>query len=267
MEKVIFVIVIISSFILSGCVDTNNQTYDEINYKDGDTKLDFIEEIDRSNLNATIIHSRFYYEGNWLNSTSISYTKNGKNFEGAFIPEIIVSLDWIYNNTEKNSTILCWWDYGHIIEGYCERDAIATFASENLRDTIASYAYLSEFKIQQDVNAKGGWNSKEALSDIVSVFTCFNVSSSEIQDIFHKYNVSYIFTRGFDKLIANIFFKWFDKNTSEYINDYNLSELAKQTLIFQLWSDVYIPYGLELVYSYSSEDIFGNYNVKIFKIK
>lgn len=136
-----------------------------------------------------------------------------------------------------------------MIEGYCERDAIATFASENLKDTIVFYPYLSDVEVQKYVDAKGRWNSYNALNDNASVYTCFNVLSSEVQKIFQKYNVSYIFTRRYDKQIASIFFRWFNKNTSVYINDYNLTDLAKQTLIFQMWSGDYVPFGLELVYS------------------
>ena len=75
----------------------------------------------------------------------------------------------------------------------------------------------------------------------ISILTCFNISSDESREIIEKYNVSYIFTKDYDINIAVIFFQWFDKNTSEYVINHKLTELAKQTMVFQLWQDDYVP--------------------------
>ena len=73
-------------------------------------------------------------------------------------------------------------------------------------------------------------------------------------------------TKDYDINIAGIFFQWFDKNTSEYVINHELTELAKQTMVFQLWQDDYVPYGLDLVYD--SEVLTDSYlaKVRLFKI-
>jgi len=106
----------------------------------------------------------------------------------------------------------------------------------------------------------------ENLDDIASILTCFNISSNESREIIKKYNVSYIFTKDYDLMISGIFFKWFDKNTSEYVIDHELTDLARQTMVFQLWDDDYVPYGLDLVYD--DELSIGSYltKMRLFKV-
>jgi len=252
--------------LFSGCIDnSNNEINNDRTYEDGDIKLINTEPIE-GRYDTDILHEQIYYNGEWSNTTRIKYTKNENAYTGVFIQEITGTLNWIKSNTNKNCTILCWWDYGHMIEGYAERDAIATFASSNLKDTIASFSYMDENKKNEYIENNGGWNSKEKLEDIASVLTCFNISSIEIQEIIEKYNVSYIFTRGYDKQIAQIFFRWFDKNTSEYIDGNYLTDLAEQTLIFQLWADNNIPYGLELVYDHKLSYATSSGDIRLFKV-
>ncbi len=263
----VLLVIVFISFLFSGCTQENTNTPpNQSTYENGDTVLLRSEDIERSTLDAELLYQQYYYEGNWSNFTAISYSKNGETGYGAFTPELAAPLDWLYNNTEENATILCWWDYGSMIEGYSERNVIATFASGNLEETIASYSYISEEKKQEDIAKHGGWAPEEYLQGIASIFTCFNISSNETKAIVEKYNVSYIFTCGYDKQIAFIFFNFFDKNTNEYVNDYNLTDLAKESLIFQMWSDDSVPYGLELVHHLSSPELWEIFHVKIFKI-
>ncbi|MBN2065204.1 MAG: hypothetical protein JW771_00150 [Candidatus Thermoplasmatota archaeon] len=268
MKKLTVVIaIVVMSYLLSGCMqESTNAPPNQSTYENGDTILLRSEDIERSTLDAEILYQQYYYGGNWSNFTAISYEKHGETYYGAFMPEIVASLDWLYNNAEENATILCWWDYGSMVEGYAERNVITTFASENLEETIASYSHMSEEKKQEDIAKHGGWAPEEYLQDIASVFTCSNISANETKAIIETYNVSYIFTRGYDEQIAFIFFKYFDKDTADYIDDYNLTDLAKQSLIFQMWSDDAVPYGLELVHHLSSPELWETFHVKIFKI-
>lgn len=76
------------------------------------------------------------------------------------------------------------------------------------------------------VKEGGGWNSYGFHKDTASVLTCDNVSIDAVQNIIQKYNVSFIFTKSYDTKIAYIFFRWFDKNNSGYIIDFNLTNKA-----------------------------------------
>ena len=261
----IFIIILCIAF-LSGCIGNDDKENNGSSTpEDGDTRLKETVLVNGT-YNPSILYEEMYLNGQWNDITSIAYTKNGKYLTGAFIPYMLGALSWIKTNTSKNSTIFCWWDYGHMVEGLAERNAIATFASSHLEDTIVYYSYFSDEKKNADIEKKGGWNPKEKLEDIAKVFTCDNLSSYEIKGILEKYNVSYILTRRYDTEIAIIYFKWFDKNTSEYVVDNKLTDRAKQTLIFQLWMEKTIPYGLQLIGEFRSEDVYFFNYVRLFKV-
>ena len=180
------------------------------------------------------------------------------------------ALDWIKANTSENCTILCWWDYGHMIEGYAERNAIATFVSLALQYTIPSLLYLDEEEKLQRIELAGGWASNETVEDLAKVLTSNNISSDDIRDIFQKYNVSYILTKGYDKRIATIFFDAIGINYSEHIVDGILTDKGNETLIFQMWNNYSEILELQLLYEYYPQGFpIPNYyddDVRIFKL-
>ena len=260
------VVILICITFLCGCIGNDNNESNGLNTpENGDTRLINVIKANGT-YNPSIIYEEMYLNGEWNEITSVSYTKYGRNLTGAFIPYMLGALSWIKTNTSEDSTILCWWDYGHMVEGLAERNAIATFASSHLEDTIVYYSYFSEEKKNADIEKKGGWNPKEKLEDIAKVFTCDNISSNKIRDILEKYNVKYILTRRYDTEIAIIFFKWFDKNTSEYIVNNSLTDKAKQTLIFQLWMEKSVPFGLQLIGEFRSKDVYYFNYVRLFKV-
>jgi len=100
--------------IFTGCVEENENLP-----KEGDTRL-ISEEPTGGTYNASILYKEKYYDGSWHNFTGIKYTKDGKEYTGAYLPYMRDALNWIKSNTTENITVLCWWDYGHMIEGYAE---------------------------------------------------------------------------------------------------------------------------------------------------
>jgi asparagine N-glycosylation enzyme membrane subunit Stt3 len=260
------IVILICVFILTGCFENDVKTSEKDDlWEDGDTKYIKTQNIG-GQYNVSILYDQVFYYGEWSNITRIKYQKNGREFIGAYQPVMFDVLNWIKTNTGKNCTVLCWWDYGHMIEGLAERNSVATFASPHLENTIASFNYLNESEKNEYIENGGGWNPKEKLDDIASILTCFNITSNESKEIIEKYNVSYIFTKDYDLIISGIFFQWFDKNTLEYVIDHELTDLARQTMVFQLWKDDYVPYGLDLVYN--KELSAGSYlaKMRLFKV-
>ena len=41
-----------------------------------------------------------------------------------FLVKMRSGLDWIKANTPENATFLCWWDNGHMLKGYAERNTV-----------------------------------------------------------------------------------------------------------------------------------------------
>jgi hypothetical protein len=259
MNKIMKISIVgILCIILSGCL--------EAGYENGEIKL--ISETDLGGqYKAKILYQEIYLDGTWYNHTQIKYEKDGSTYLGDFIPYYEDALNWILENTNENTTILSWWRYGHMIEGYSERNTIATSPSLSIQDTIELYTHIKEEKKQQFVEDSGGWTSDEKIEDISKILTTANISSDETREIIEKYNMNYILTQEYDSLnIAWIFFKASGKNLNDYIiqGTINPTDEGKKALIYQMWKDDPEIKGLKLVYEYHSENDF--YDVRIYKI-
>lgn len=253
------VLVTISCLILvTGCIEEKVP-------KNGDTRL-ISEEPIGGIYDASILYKESYYDGTWYDLTQIQYTKDGKKYIGEFIPDLSDVSRWIKMNASSNCTVLCGWRYGHMLEGYAERNIIARFASLAIKDTILDFVILDEAGKQDYINDHE-WEADETIEDIAKVLTSDNISSNETRDIIQKYNVSYILTQEYDSLnIAWIFFEASGKNRDEYIfpGTFAPTEKGEKTLIFQMWNtDPEIP-GLQLVYEHHPEE--GYYDVRIFEV-
>jgi len=260
MNKKMLVIGIILTVLLvglSGCVEENLT-------KEGDTRLISEEPIEGA-YNASILYKEKYYDGSWHNFTGIKYTKDGKEYTGAYLSYMQDALNWIKSNTTENITVLCWWDYGHMIEGYAERNAIAVFPSLALKDTIAEFARLDEAGKQRYIE-EHEWDANKTLEDIAIVLTSTNISNNDTWEIIQRYNVSFILTSGYDKLIAKIFFDAAGKNSDDYIitGTRNPTEKGMETLIFQMWENYTNISGLELRYEHYP--LSGYYDMRIFEL-
>jgi len=246
---------------LSGCVDETPGGADQP--KAGDTEI-ISEEPIEGIFNPILEYGKTYFNGIWYNYTKIRYIKDNVTYNTAFIESIIDSFDWVKNNTVLNSTILCWWDYGGMIEGYCEREAIAVYPSISLLDSIGDYGVLDEEEKERYIE-EHNFSDNGTNKEIADVLTAENFSNSEVQDIIKKYNVSYIFTRSYDKKLAGIFLSAADKNLDDYFTDCDdkgiycyggtPTDKTNKTLIYKMWeSEPDIP-GLNLLYHFA---FYGN---------
>jgi len=192
--------------------------------------------------NARIEHWSNYVGNEWYDNYMIVYYVDGEEHEGSFLPELRLSLDWIKDNTPENATILSWWDYGHMIRGYANREPVVDYPSESMLDTVA------------DVTLWGKpWEkplcSEETIMDVGTAFIAddFNIT----KQIMEKYNASYILTVNRDAQgIAYVFFRAANKNPSDYI-EYQTglpTEIGKRTFLFSVWSGAQIG-GFDLSYS------------------
>jgi len=234
---------------------------EESNPKEGDIKLISVESIGGT-YNANIYHQQIYLSGGWQDFLELNYTKDGKEHQGSYIPSMKDTLEWIKINTSENSTILCWWDYGIMLEGYAERNVIARHASLALKDTIAMFGSLDEDGKKKFIE-EHEWTSNETIEELAKILITTNISSDETMALIQKYNVSYIFSNSYDELITWIFLDAARKNLDEYYTDKVPNEKCNETLIFKLWNDVPEISGLELIYE---QNIDYERSVRIFKI-
>lgn len=242
---IIGIIVLLICVGLSGCIEESTSNGEEPSPHEGDLRLTSIELLG-GKYNASILYEEIFRNDNWSNTEirSIVYTKDGEKYIGNYNSYLREALDWIKSNTSENVTILCWWEYGHMIEGYIERNAVAKFPYLAIKDN-PIWEHWTDERWIRDFAFK--WTSNETIQDIAKVLTSTNISSNETRELINKYNVSYILIHGgktcwdtpyiFDALGINL-------TESGYIeqvggNLFRYTEKANETLIFKMWDKGY----------------------------
>jgi asparagine N-glycosylation enzyme membrane subunit Stt3 len=111
--------------------------------------------------------------------TQIAYTDETGNHSGQYFePQMRTGLDWIKSNTPQNATFLCWWDYGHMIRGYAEKNVIVRNPSREWISIVA------------DPNAIKEFDPNEKLVDVAKALTTNN--QTQTLQIMEKYDASYV---------------------------------------------------------------------------
>jgi len=168
--------------------------------------------------NVTLSYFREY--------VNVAYADETGSHSGFFEPEMRAGLDWIKNSTPTNSTFLCWWDYGHMIKGYAERNVVARNPSHEWINMIAEPArsQVTEF------------DPNEKIVDIAKALTTNN--STETLLIMEKYGATYVvvykdrYTNGTNSWIFEV--AGFEHDTYfEFTEDsgWVLNEAGRQTMI------------------------------------
>lgn len=182
-----------------------------------------------------------YHEGRWYDNYKIKYTIAGEDFEGNFDTWHRKSYDWIKNSTEPDSVFLCWWDYGHSIRGYSEREVIIHSPSKGLENTIFDSSTVAYWEVDYE--------------KVKNVARAFITTPSETVQIMKQYNTTYIFSAARDRGdILYAFFVGAEVDMGEYFETTDENYMWKPTTkgrattIYRMWSGDDIE-GLELVYS------------------
>ena len=185
----------------------------------------------------------------------IFYVKDGAEHEGYYSSYLRDSLDWIKANTPEDSVFLNWWDYGHMIVGYGERDCVGKNPSEEALVSIA------------DSTGQRELDPHEKIVDVGKALTTTNVS--ETAAIMEKYGATYLLVTTEDGKgkpywifhFAGLDFyadywntTWQATDLPFDPNQYN--ETGKETVIYKVLTHADLP-GFTLVYS--------DENVKIYK--
>ncbi|MFC1754707.1 hypothetical protein ACFL96_15140 [Thermoproteota archaeon] len=115
---------------------------------------------------------------NGFESGDIIYTRDGVQVKGYFYEGFKFALDYLKTNSPDDSIIFAWWDYGNMIIGYGEREALATNPSERLLEGIT----VTNATIETD--------PEEILADIGKAYT--TKDPEETLRIMKKYDSEYI---------------------------------------------------------------------------
>ena len=97
---------------------------------------------------------------------------------------------WLANNTERDATVLAWWDYADGIENIGHRGVVINEASRNIKDTIAGYADLGKPWHKIEYALWYPFESDEKVRDVAVFFVSENVTSAK--EIARKYGANYV---------------------------------------------------------------------------
>lgn len=163
-------------------------------------------------------------------SHRFTYSREGRNFTPDYYDESLKdALEWIKVNTSKDAVFLSWWDYGHMIRAFGERDVVVYAPSINLNDTTGAL-WTPE---------KGPFSAENTTRDVARALLSNN--SSETLDIMKSYNATYVFVDTSDPMKSFSMFIALGE-PGKNIRD------VKQTFIDKALSYEMIE-GMELAYS------------------
>jgi hypothetical protein len=207
--------------------------------------------------NPRVEYGKRYLEGAWHNYSYLIYVKEGITYTTAFYEYFIDSYEWVKNNTAFDSAFLCWWDYGGMIEGFCEREAIAVYPSIPILDTIGDYHSLDEDGRKEYIE-EHDFTDDDTIQDVAKLLTTGNFTSNDTQEKLKEHNISHVFTTSYDKSLAGIFLSAANKDLDLYFSDCHEmdkycfqgtpTDKLNETLIHKMWEEKPDIPGLQLVY-------------------
>jgi asparagine N-glycosylation enzyme membrane subunit Stt3 len=176
----------------------------------------------------------------------IFYVKDGTEHSGYWGANMRNALEWIKNSTPANAVFLNWWDYGHMIVGYAERESVSRNPSSEALISVGDPSDFHEL------------DPHSTIVDVAKALTTTNENETLATMI--KHNATHIVVAADDgKGKAGWLFRFAELNYSDYFNyswqptdlpfDANqYNELGKQTVFCRILTHAQIP-GLTQVYS------------------
>ncbi|MBI4452991.1 hypothetical protein HY637_06185 [Candidatus Woesearchaeota archaeon] len=207
--------------------------------------------------------------------STFEYEKDGRKYTSNYLyTELQPAMEWIKNNLPKDSIVSAWWDYGHIIRGLGNVEAIVFTPSEEILNSVATSQILKYYFPPQDLPTlfKTSFAQSKSISDTQKYNTKKYGELSNNNDI---KNVALILTTTNPEEAINLMKEYNSKyvlvTSSEYGKAYHLyqitgiptelvngSTLNKNSIFYKMLK-LELVNGFERVYSDSS--------VVIYKIK
>jgi hypothetical protein len=155
----------------------------------------------------------------------MEYTdEDGTHSEMYFDVEMRSVLDWIRENTPENATFLCWWDYGHMLKGYAERNSVVKNPSKETTWMVVDPSSITEF------------DSHDRIVDVAIALATND--TDEMSQIVEKYGVTYVLVSVDDLLKAHTFFGVVGLEWTDYLesqdSSFEFTDAGKQTMIARL---------------------------------
>ena len=179
----------------------------------------------------------------------VVYYADGKEHKGVYYNGCRRALDWIRVNTPRNTTVLCWWQYGDMIVGLGERKTVVTSPSREILYTVADPSSVTEFSDH---------------GTIVAVARCFTTADLNVTlQIMKNYGAEYILITNNERWIGQILFNISGLDYKQYLpTPANFTAKGKETVLYGLLFNVNLSGRLELVYE---DGVWGSWFVRIYR--
>lgn len=232
-RKYLMLIIIEIVFVL-GCVHSAPASFSD------DVKEDIVGTEDiGGKYNLTLIETRVTVNDTVYNMKKIRYVKDGEVVEPDMMlpPEMRDGLEWMSENTNEDAMVLSWWDYGHIIRAYAEREPVVDGPSkEILTTTVAKHIGKNPDDIECPDCVEHA-----TIKDVAFALTAKD--SSELIGIMDKYGASVFYAQRSDKFKSFAFYMAAGMEPEDPESDEFLCTITGRT---SRGEDIE---GLELVYS------------------
>jgi asparagine N-glycosylation enzyme membrane subunit Stt3 len=157
----------------------------------------------------------------WADHSQLVYTdETSQHTLNFFDHNMKTGLLWINSSTPENATVLCWWDYGHMIKAVGERAVVVRNPSEEILNSVGDQSSIKEF----DTNQK--------ILDAATALTTSN--ESETLQIMEKYNATYLMVEKDDATKAIWIYRIAGLNETKYVTTEGFTDLGSNTMIARL---------------------------------
>src|SRR3989338_4902253 len=116
---------------------------------------------------------------------TFEYEKDGKTYTTNLFDDLRPATEWIKDNLPKNSVVVAWWDYGHMIRGFGKAEAIVFTPSKEILDTVA-LTPIDKF----DTEKSGQLSNHEDIKNVAFILTTTN--PQEAITVMRQYNSKYV---------------------------------------------------------------------------
>jgi asparagine N-glycosylation enzyme membrane subunit Stt3 len=163
--------------------------------------------------NAVVTH--------YTDRNDLTYTDEaGEHTLHFFDDNLKPALQWINSSTPENATILCWWDYGHMVKAVGERTVVVRNPSQEILSSVGDQSSIKEF----DPNSK--------ILDAATALTTSN--ATQTQQIMEKYNATYLMVEKDDATKAVWMYRIAGLNETNYVTGQGFTDLGRDTMVARL---------------------------------
>lgn len=178
---------------------------------------------------------------------SFSYQKDGRTYEASLFPGFGDSMEWVRENLPEDAVVTAWWDYGHMIRGLGEREAVVFNPSEDILHTVSMVAAGGEF----DAGSLGELSDHEDIEMVAMALT--TTDPSEAMAIMLSYHSDYIMVTQSERSNSWVLYD-VSGVEAEQLDEYTF--VNEDSMMYRILDGEGIP-GMEEVYSDSTVTIYG----------